>query len=85
MEDVINYSSQRIRDTRKSCLELIKQMEQRIEAIRRITGEDPAELKQALNCYMLQMEHLNAAADLYDRCSVKVVTEAEEVVKRGGA
>lgn len=85
MKDRISYSSNRIRKIRNDCLDLIAGMEQRLDEIARIAGEDPSELRQAVVCYKEQMEHLHAAADLYDRCTAKAAAEVEEALKRGGA
>ena len=84
MEDPIRYSSKRIRQVRKNCLDLILEMEKRIDGIRLIAGEDLPELRQAIECYRIQMDHLDTAADLYDQCSTKAEAEVTEALKRGG-
>lgn len=85
MEDPIRYSSKKIRQIRKNCHDLILEMEKRIDGIRLIAGEDPSELRQAIECYRIQLDHLDTAAELYDQCSAKAEAEVIEALKRGGA
>lgn len=99
MKDSIRYSSDQIRTSREQCAALLKVIGERVEHIRQLSAEaaegcadvDNAvllmannNLKYAVESYYRQLDHLETAADLYDRCGGKVYEEVEQALKTGG-
>ena len=99
MEDAIRYSSDRIRSVHTQCTALLRVIEERAERIVQLSKEasrECAEIDKAtllmtnnnliygIRNYHQQLDHLEAAADLYDQCGVKVYETAEQTMKTGG-
>lgn len=99
-DDSVCYSSDKIREIRAQCADLLRVMEERADLIRRAScsvteesrnGDDPGlsaietGLRQMIENYRTQIDHLETAADLYEKCSREVYLNAEQVIQKGGS